>query len=197
MDSGPIILTTTNLGTVTVEAVQGDITSLEVDAITNAANDHLWMGAGVAGAIKARGGDVIEREAMSKGPVPVGSTMETGAGSLAARYIIHAAVMGQDLRTDLPTVARTTRSVLELAQRLGLRSVALPLLGTGVGGLDQGDVASTMFREVVAMARMGTCSDLVVLLVGYDVEAARTIAEVVDGGREGTGPFHTALSREL
>ncbi len=196
MDGGPTTLTITNLGNVIVEVVQGDITSLDVDAITNAANDHLWMGAGVAGAIKARGGTVIEREAMSKGPVPVGSAVETEAGSLASRYVIHAAVMGPDLRTDLPTVAKTTRSVLELAQHLSLRSVALPLLGAGVGGLDQGEVASTMFQEVLSMARTGACSDLRVLLVGYDIEAARAIKEVVEHGQDAPGPSLTALSRE-
>jgi O-acetyl-ADP-ribose deacetylase (regulator of RNase III) len=179
MPGVPVTLATGTVGTVTIEAVQGDITQLDVDAITNAANDHLWMGAGVAGAIKARGGVPIEREAMAKGPVPVGSAVETSGGCLAAAYVIHGAVMGQDLKTDLSTVARTTRAVLELAGRLGLSSVAIPLLGTGVGGLGAREVASTMYDEVAAMVVDGRCAHMRVLLVAYDDEAARALVEVV------------------
>ena len=83
-----------------VEVVEGDIAALEVDAIANAANDRLWMGAGVAGALKRAGGEEIEREAVAKGPIPVGDAVATGAGRLPARHVIHAAVMGQDLRTS-------------------------------------------------------------------------------------------------
>ena len=83
-----------------LEVVEGDIAALEVDAVANAANDHLWMGAGVAGALKRAGGEEIEREAVAKGPIPLGSAVETGAGRLAARWVLHGAVMGQDLRTD-------------------------------------------------------------------------------------------------
>src|SRR5438309_9078833 len=92
------------------EVVEGDITKLAVDAIANAANDRLWMGSGVAGAIKRAGGEEIEREAMSKGPIPVGTAVATGAGQLQARYVIHGAVMGQDLQTSAGLVRQTTRS---------------------------------------------------------------------------------------
>ncbi|MGH3031691.1 MAG: macro domain-containing protein, partial [Gaiellaceae bacterium] len=79
-----------------LEVVEGDITALDVDAIANAANDRLWMGAGVAGAIKRAGGEEIEREAVAKGPITVGEAVATGGGRLLARYVIHGAVMGQD-----------------------------------------------------------------------------------------------------
>src|SRR5437660_10257169 len=108
------------------EVVEGDITKLEVDAIANAANDRLWMGAGVAGAIKRAGGDEIEREAVAKGPIPVGSAVATGGGRLAAQHVIHGAVMGQDLRTSPDLIAETTRSCLEGAEELGVAWVALP-----------------------------------------------------------------------
>ena len=88
------------------EVVEGDITKLEVDAIANAANDRLWMGAGVAGAIKRAGGEEIEREAVAKGPIPVGEAVATGAGSLPARWVVHGAVMGQDLRTNRDLAGR-------------------------------------------------------------------------------------------
>ncbi len=91
------------------EIVEADITQLEVDAVANAANDHLWMGAGVAGAIKRAGGEEIEREAVAKGPIERGTAVATGAGSLRARWVIHGAVMGQDLETNAELVRKTTR----------------------------------------------------------------------------------------
>jgi O-acetyl-ADP-ribose deacetylase (regulator of RNase III) len=124
--------------------VEGDITQLEVDAIANAANDALWMGAGVAGAIKRTGGDEIEREAVDKGPIPVGDAVATGAGRLQARWVVHGAVMGQDLQTDAGLVERTTRRVLEVADEVGAKSVALPAFGTGVGGFPLEECARIM-----------------------------------------------------
>lgn len=139
-------------GRLTVEVVEGDITKADTDAIVNAANNHLWMGGGVAGAIKRAGGPEIEREAVGKGPIPVGSAIETTAGRLPHRYVIHGAVMGQDLRTDEALIAQTTRSCLELADRLQLQSVALPAFGTGVGGFPLDDCAAIMVREVMDFA---------------------------------------------
>jgi O-acetyl-ADP-ribose deacetylase len=132
-----------------LEVVEGDITALGVDAIANAANDHLWMGAGVAGAIKRAGGEEIEREAIAKGPIPVGTAVATGAGTLAARYVIHGAVMGQDLRTSAGLIRRTTQSCLEAADGLGCTSLALPAFGTGVGGFPLDECA----RLMVGVAR--------------------------------------------
>jgi len=177
---GPVTLVSRTLDGTIIEAIQGDITTLRVDAITNAANDQLWMGAGVAGAIKDRGGNAIEREAMAKGPIPVGSAIETGAGELPAYYVIHGAVMGQDLRTDIPTVVRTTRSVLELADVLRVSSIALPLMGTGVGGLGLDEVARSMAGEIVRLSREGRCQSMRVLLVGYDDAAAAACATAVE-----------------
>jgi O-acetyl-ADP-ribose deacetylase len=130
-----------------LEVVDGDIASLEVDAVANAANDHLWMGAGVAGALKRAGGDEIEREAMAKGPIPVGTAVATGAGRLPARYVIHGAVMGQDLRTNVELVRETTHACLAAADELGCRSLAVPAFGTGVGGLALDECAAAMVAE--------------------------------------------------
>ena len=132
---------------VELEVREGDIATVEADAIANAANDHLWMGAGVAGALEAAGGEVIEREAMAQGPIEVGAAIATTAGSLRARYVIHGAVMGQDLRTNAELVERTTRSCLALADELGCRSLALPAFGTGVGGFPLFDCARLMVKE--------------------------------------------------
>ena len=130
-----------------LEVVEGDIAALEVDAVANAANDHLWMGAGVAGALKRAGGEEIEREAVALGPIPLGSAVATGAGRLPARWVLHGAVMGQDLRTDAALVRRTTASCLRLADELGARSLALPAFGTGVGGFPLDDCARIMVEE--------------------------------------------------
>jgi O-acetyl-ADP-ribose deacetylase (regulator of RNase III) len=133
-----------------LEVVEGDIAALEVDAIANAANNGLWMGSGVAGAIKRAGGEEIEREAVAQGPIEVGSAVATGAGRLPAKHVIHGAVMGQDLRTDGELVRRATRSCLELADELACRSLALPAFGTGVGGFSLEDCARIMVEEARA-----------------------------------------------
>jgi len=135
-----------------LEVVDGDIASLEIDAVANAANDHLWMGAGVAGALKRGGGDEIEREAMAKGPIPIGTAVATGAGRLPALYVIHGAVMGQDLRTNTELVRETTGACLAVADGLGCRSLALPAFGTGVGGLALDECAAAMVAEARAFA---------------------------------------------
>ena len=130
-----------------LEVRDGDIAAVEADAVANAANDRLWMGAGVAGALKRAGGDEIEREAMAIGGIPLGTAVATTAGRLPARWVIHGAVMGQDLRTDGDLVQRTARSCLELADELGCRSLALPAFGTGVGGFPLARCARIMVEE--------------------------------------------------
>jgi O-acetyl-ADP-ribose deacetylase (regulator of RNase III) len=131
-----------------LEVVEGDIAALAVDAIANAANDRLWMGAGVAGAIKRAGGEEIEREAVAKGPIAVGDAVATGAGRLPARWVVHAAVMGQDLVTSADSIERATRRTLEVADELGAVSLALPAFGTGVGGFPLDECARIMVDAV-------------------------------------------------
>jgi O-acetyl-ADP-ribose deacetylase (regulator of RNase III) len=133
-----------------LEVMDGDIAQLEVDAVANAANDHLWMGSGVAGALKRAGGDEIEREAVAKGPIPLGDAVATGAGRLQAKHVIHGAVMGQDLQTNADLVRRTTRSCLALADELGAGSLALPAFGTGVGGFPLDECARITVEEARA-----------------------------------------------
>ncbi len=127
---------------------RGDITSLDADAIVNAANNALWMGGGVAGAIKRAGGQGIEDEAVRQAPIPVGEAVVTGAGSLKARYVIHAAVMATDLVTDADKIRSATRNSLRRAEELGLKSIAFPALGTGVGRFPYEKVAEIMIDTV-------------------------------------------------
>ena len=130
-----------------LEVREGDIAALQADAVANAANNRLWMGAGVAGALKRAGGEEIEREAMAQGPIALGAAVATTAGRLPARWVIHGAVMGRDLRTNAELVRRTTQSCLELAEELGCRSLALPAFGTGVGGFPLAECARIMVGE--------------------------------------------------
>jgi O-acetyl-ADP-ribose deacetylase len=127
-----------------LEVLEGDITALEVDAIANAANNRLWMGGGVAGAIKRAGGEEIEREAIQQGPIEVGEAVATGAGRLPARWVVHGAVIGQDLETNADLVRRTTESCLRVADELGAETLALPAFGTGVGGFPVAECARIM-----------------------------------------------------
>jgi O-acetyl-ADP-ribose deacetylase (regulator of RNase III) len=141
----------TQVGATTLEVVQGDITECAVDAIVNAANNHLWMGAGVAGAIKRKGGQAIEDEAVRQGPIPAGEAVVTGGGSLKAGYVIHAAAMGQDLVTNADLIHHATINSLQRATDLGLASVALPALGTGVGGFSVHEAARVMIDATRTM----------------------------------------------
>ena len=161
-----------------LEVYEGDIAAIEADAIANAANDHLWMGAGVAGALKRAGGDEIEREAMALGPIAVGTAVATGAGRLRARHVVHGAVMGQDLRTSPELVAATTRACLVLADELGCASLALPAFGTGVGGFPIGECARLMVAE--ARSFHGDSLRRVVFAV-FGAEASAAFAEAVAG----------------
>ena len=154
-----------------LEVVEGNIAKLEVDAIANAANDRLWMGAGVAGAIKGAGGEEIEREAVAKGPIEIGDAVATGAGSLPAKHVIHGAVMGQDLRTDAELVRKTTRRTLEVAEELGARSVALPAFGTGVGGFPLKECAAIMV-DVARSHEPGSLERVVFAVYGDEAEDA-------------------------
>jgi len=123
---------------------RGDLTEYEVDAIVNAANNHLWMGAGVAGAIKRKGGTIIEEDAVRQGPIDVGDVVVTTAGNLPASYVIHAAVMGQDLRSTPEVVRRATLAALRRAEEMKLQSLAFPAFGTGVGRMAPKDSAEAM-----------------------------------------------------
>jgi O-acetyl-ADP-ribose deacetylase (regulator of RNase III) len=158
---------------ITIRVLQQDIATLDVDAVVNAANDHLWMGAGVAGALKRAGGEEIEREAVAKGPIDVGDAVVTGGGRLKARHVIHAAVMTQFLpRTSADAIARATRSSLARAEEIGARSVAFPALGTGVAGFPLGECARIMVAEVRAYGPTGALEEVVFALRGDDAVRA-------------------------
>ena len=158
-----------------VEVVEGDITQLDVDAVANAANNELWMGAGVAGAIKRAGGAEIEREAMAQGPIEVGTAVATSGGRLRAEHVVHGAVMGQDLRTTPELIGRTTTSCLAVADGLGARSLALPAFGTGVGAVPVDECARAMVDAIRAF-EPASLERVVVAVYGNAALAAFTAA---------------------
>jgi O-acetyl-ADP-ribose deacetylase len=160
-----------------LEIADGDITAEPTDAIVNAANNALWMGAGVAGAIKARGGVDIEREAMALGPIEPGECVLTSAGRLAANHVIHAAVMGQDLVTSATLIARATRNALTMADDHRCATIALPAFGTGVGGFPVGECARIMIGAIRDHASVAGSLRLVRLVL-FGNAAYCTAAEV-------------------
>ena len=154
-----------------IEADIADVAAIGCEAYVNAANNELWMGSGVAGALKRAAGDGVEREAVAQAPIEVGDAVITSAGEMPtpARAIIHAAAMGFTDRTQIyasrESVAAATRSALRLCDDHHLTSVALPALGTGVGGLEIEDCASAMVEAIRAHVAAGTGIQRVVFVV--------------------------------
>jgi len=125
-----------------VEVIKGDITKLEVQAIVNPANSLMIMGGGVAGAIKRRGGDEIEKEAMKFAPIPVGRAIITHAGKLKTKYVIHAPTMERPaMRTNIQKVVAAIKAALRVAMENNIYEIAFPGMGTGVGGLSASEGA--------------------------------------------------------
>lgn len=165
-------------------AIVGDIITVEADAIVNAANNELWMGAGVAGAIKAAGGEEIEREAMAQGPIRVGEAVATGAGRLPYRAVIHAAAMGYEGNRMIPptseSIQSATQAALEVADRLGLESVAFPALGTGVGGFDLAEAAALMVAAARRYLSQPNARVRRIIFVLRNENARQTFQEAID-----------------
>jgi O-acetyl-ADP-ribose deacetylase (regulator of RNase III) len=146
-----------------LELVEGDITQLEVDAVVNAANENLQLGAGVAGAIRDRGGPAIQEECNRIGRTPVGTAVMTGAGNLLARQVIHAVGPRMGEGEEDKKLASAVRSALALADRRGLKSIAIPAISTGVFGFPMERAARVMLTEIHRYLQGGTKLDRVVI----------------------------------
>jgi O-acetyl-ADP-ribose deacetylase (regulator of RNase III) len=153
-----------------LEVAQTDVTKLEVDAIANAANTQLAHGGGVAGAISRAGGPEVQRESDEKAPIGLGEAVETTAGDMPARWVIHAATMELGGPTSADIIERATRSTLARAEELGARSVALVAFGTGVGGFPVDDAARIMVG--VAKDHTGSLERIVFAVHGDEAERA-------------------------
>lgn len=176
-----------------IEIRQGDITEQsDVDAIVNAANTDLQLGAGVAGAIRRKGGRIIDEEGQRQAPIPLGEAAVTTAGALPNKYVIHAAAMGyrpadQTVPKKLGTgsshaiICDATRNSLRRAEELGLRSIAFPALATGVARFPVEECAEVMIAAARAYAAEQTASSIewvvFVLFSQSDYETFQRVAE--------------------
>jgi O-acetyl-ADP-ribose deacetylase (regulator of RNase III) len=146
-----------------LELVEGDITELDVEAIVNAANEQLQLGTGVAGAIRSKGGPSIQEECDRIGGTPVGTAVMTGAGNLRARHVIHAVGPRMGEGDEDKKLAAAVRAALALADRRGVRSIALPAISTGNFGFPIDRAARIMLTEIHRFLQGGTKLDRVVL----------------------------------
>jgi O-acetyl-ADP-ribose deacetylase (regulator of RNase III) len=146
-----------------LELVEGDITSLEVDAIVNPANEQLQLGAGVSGAIREKGGPSIQEECNRIGGTPVGTAVMTGAGNLKAKQVIHTVGPRMGEGDEDKKLASAVRAAMALADRRGLKSIALPAISTGVFGYPIERAARVMLTEVHRFLQGGTKLERVVI----------------------------------
>jgi O-acetyl-ADP-ribose deacetylase len=158
-----------------LEVIEADVTKLEVDAIANAANTQLKHGGGVAGAISRAGGRDVQRESDERAPIGLGEAVETTAGDMPARWVIHAATMELGGPTSAEIIERATRATLAKAEELGCRSLALVAFGTGVGGFPLDDAA----RLMVGAARSHTGDLERIVFAVHGAEAERAFREAV------------------
>jgi O-acetyl-ADP-ribose deacetylase (regulator of RNase III) len=155
---------------VALDVVQQDVTQLEVDAIANAANTQLMHGGGVAAAIQRAAGQALVEESRAKAPIGLGDAVETTAGDMPSRWVIHAATMELGGPTSAEIIERATRSTLRVAEELGCTSLALVAFGTGVGGFPLDEAAALIVG--VAREHEGGLERIVFAVHGEDAELA-------------------------
>jgi O-acetyl-ADP-ribose deacetylase len=148
-----------------IEVLDTDITSLEVDAIANAANTRLLHGGGVAGAISRAGGPGLDRESRAAAPIGLGEAVETSGGAMPCRWVIHAATMELGGPTSAEIIRKATASTLRKADELGAKSLALVAFGTGVGGFPMHEAARIEVEEARAHFDGGSGLERIVFAV--------------------------------
>jgi O-acetyl-ADP-ribose deacetylase (regulator of RNase III) len=149
---------------------QGDLTEMDTDAIVNAANNDLILGAGVAGAIRRKGGDEIQRECEAIGSIPVGFAAITGGGKLKARFVIHAASMQMGRATTAEALRGSTAHALRIAAERQLKSIAFPAVGTGIAGFPMKECAAIMLHEAAQHLKTETSIEKIFFVL-FDEEA--------------------------
>ena len=156
---------------------QGDLTEMDVDAIVNAANNDLQLGGGVAGAIRRKGGDAIQRECNEIGSIPIGGAAITIGGNLKARHVIHAASMQLGGQTTARALRASTAHSLRIAAERGLATIAFPAVGTGIAGFPLRECAEIMLREIVEHLK-GATSLQKIYFVLFDQPALEIFQQV-------------------
>jgi O-acetyl-ADP-ribose deacetylase (regulator of RNase III) len=157
---------------------QGDLTDADVDAVVNAANTHLQLGAGVAGAIRRRGGPAIQQECDAIGPISLGEAAITSGGQLKARYVIHAASMHLGGLTSEGSLHDATVNSLKRAVEKQLTSIAFPAIGTGVAGFPMNRCAQVMLEEVKKHLSGATTLEQVFFVL-FDEHALKTFEQTL------------------
>jgi O-acetyl-ADP-ribose deacetylase len=142
-----------NIGKMVLRLVQGDITERDVDAIVNAANSHLQHGGGVAGAIVRKGGQVIQEESDKIGFVPVGSAAVTGAGTLRAKFVIHAVGPRMGEGDEDSKLKSAVLSSLQIATGKGLKSISMPAISSGIFGFPKDRCAAILVKEAMNFSK--------------------------------------------
>ncbi|MGH9681952.1 MAG: macro domain-containing protein [Candidatus Acidiferrales bacterium] len=157
--------------------MQGDLTEMEVDAIVNAANNDLLLGGGVAGAIRRKGGEAIQRECNAIGSIPVGGAAITTGGDLRAGYVIHAASMQLGGITTAPALRACTAHALRIAAERKLKTIAFPAVGTGIAGFSLGECARIMLREAAEHLKKPTSLEKIYFVL-FDASALEAFEKV-------------------
>lgn len=160
--------------------VRGDITDVDADAVVNAANTDLILGSGVAGAIRRKGGPAIQEECDAKSPVPLGEAAITGGGDLKARHVIHAAAMHLGGSVSAESLRNAALNSLKRAGEAGIKTIALPAIGTGVGGFPLGECADIMLDAVIDHAAEFTPGLERVYFVLFDEEGERVFRAALE-----------------
>ena len=170
-----------------VVIMKGDLTEMDTDAIVNAANNDLLLGGGVAGAIRRKGGDEIQRECNEIGSIPVGGAAITTGGKLKAGHVIHAASMQLGGRTTAAALRSSTAHSLRIAAERDLKTIAFPAVGTGIAGFPLEECAEIMLREA-AQHLSGETSLQTVYFVLFDEEARRVFERAWQRIRDASAP---------
>jgi O-acetyl-ADP-ribose deacetylase (regulator of RNase III) len=153
-----------------IEIHEGDITEMDVDAIVNAANNDLQLGGGLAGAIRRKGGPHIQADCDKIGTIPVGGAAITSGGKLKARHVIHAASMQLGGGTSAQSLRSSTAHVLRIAAQNGLKTIAFPAVGAGIGGFPMRECAEIMLREAAKHLEGPTSVERIIFVL-FDGEA--------------------------
>jgi O-acetyl-ADP-ribose deacetylase len=156
---------------------QGDLTEMETDAIVNAANNDLLLGSGVAGAIRRKGGEEIQRECNEIGSIPIGYAAITAGGKLKAKHVIHAASMQLGRNTTAEALRHSTEHSLRIAGERGLKTMAFPAIGTGVAGFPMKECAEIMLQEAVRHLETGSSLEKIYFVL-FDDEATEIFNDV-------------------
>ena len=172
---------------------QGDLTEMAVDAIVNAANNDLQLGGGLAGIIRRKGGESIQQECNEIGTIPLGGAAITSGGKLKARHIIHAASMELGGHTTARALRASTAHSLRIASENGLNTVALPAIGTGIGGFPLSECAEIMLHEAAEhLKRPGAVEKIRFVL--FDAKALAAFEKAMREMKE-RGEFETEAAK--